>query len=309
MEITKSNLNYNLLRSSLVKNSVITIGFNVESNLSSLNFLDGNGSRYEDIHYDKLDFMAVCMSIFGYIRSKIEKNATEEMKSNINIIGCGINNGQFYINAMTNGAASIKKIIKNVLKFLSPASYYKYYREILKGKNVKPNKEAFYYCVDKINESLKKSVDIVLVCGKKFNDEKFTKIVDSTHEALNIKLLENKGVKRTGKVEGLEANVEYSTIKVEGVQLCVFKKYVESIIGLDVDVSNDKLLIVNEHKKYIEKIKDTSTYAKYVSSKYNKYKDDLINVSAYMAIIHLYDNPSKILKYKKADIENVKQFL
>src|SRR5688572_23953970 len=118
MEQKKSNLSYNLFHSKLLKISAVSIGFIAHTNISSLNFLNGICDKiYEKLNYENVDVAAVCLAIYKVIMYKLETDSVNEVKSKINIHGCGYNNGQFFISAtMPIQITSIKKYIALVLK-------------------------------------------------------------------------------------------------------------------------------------------------------------------------------------------------
>jgi acylphosphatase len=307
INMDKNNVSYHFTSDKILKETVISVGFDVSTSTSSINALNKTSVFYEDVKFEDLDAAAVCLSIYVLISKSLSKSTVDEVKGKVNILGYGYNNGQFFINATCPSQRSpVKKFIKTALKAINPS--FTTYSLIMKNAEFKADKEAFKYQWNAIVSNIKKNGVHVMIAGSPKLKEKLKEIVDASAPALSVSLTEA-GTKRSGATD-MKKSKEFLSIKVSGVALSIFKKFVEDVTGHIVHVQDDEVLLPSSTPSSIlNKIKNESKFRDFITSKYGKYSSSLPAIAAFNAIMHLYDSPKKIAAYKDVNMAVITQFL
>lgn len=315
MDFKKNSVNYCFHLIKIVKNtSLISIGFKCPTNISAIELVKCKCTDvYHNIKYEDIDVAATCMALYRFMYYRISKDAVAEIKSKINILGCGYNNGIFYINvSVPSQLGPIKKGISLILQSFSyVGKLYKLYHSNVVSIGCKPDKEAFQYWANSFIDEMKKSVYVNAVVPDKF-EKKLEEIADLTYARLDLsKDKDSSGKKRTGAIEcKLSINmVEHITIKAAGLSLGIVKKFIESYINNPLIVDGSHILLPKKYQSVITKLKNKELLKKFVGSKYSKFKDELIPIMIYMAIFDLYDDPYTVSQYKSMDLSVISNLL
>lgn len=308
MDTKQGNISYNFVAcKDHVKNYAVSIGFEVDTNASACNLVKGKFSKiYESITEDKFDAAAVCKAICIYVEMTFEKNVVEEVKSKIKLTKWGYNNGQFYLGAQCDNPTAVRKFIRIVLKLISPTgALYKIYKSVCEDACVKSNKEGFLYQCNKINKELAKSVNILIIGNAKLTKERFMKIAETTGNKLIIHEIKNPGTRRSATLEDFKPDMEYSKVKLEGVTLFIFKRFVEHVTKETLEVVDGALMYPSKLSKHLDSIKDKESFKEFVNKKYSKYSSDLLAIVLYSAVMHNIDSPKKLITYKNVDLNKI----
>lgn len=233
--------------------------------------------------YKYTELTALFYALFGEIKNKL-MTPTQTKSSSLHDVYCYYYNNYFnLVFVTTNGTGTaVKKILTEAFKILNPAKLWKSYDLILRGLGLKISKEEFKWCVDQINECLKKELLILIIgkinYGKTASEQisKFEHTLKTSHDKFKAG---NNMNKQNGDKPGSLKNLGYSlpltdhAINVSGISAYYLQKYISYLTknSINTDILGSKL-IVHTHKYdwLVNEMKKSKTLDNYIKLKYKK---------------------------------------
>jgi hypothetical protein len=317
--LESNGVQYSLMTTQLIKTIYVSVSIKVNgTNLSAINAIGRCGMIYEEPTCPQLSTAALLLASYARISKALTQSAVDELKKRVALIGYGYNSHAanehyFYINAQTQNLAAAKRFIKLCLAGLSPGKENgKYYKQLMLGVGCKVDSNLFKHGANLINAGLRqgsKAYHVLIVSNTRFDAEKLQLVTADTAKVKFINAAFPDAKPPTHLKEhqhiGLPPVTPIYTISLKGVHLGMFKSYIESVIGTELQAYGGKLLIPKVYEKIVSPVTNKDTYSRFVERKYKKDVEHLDVVLAAMAILHLYDDPVDISGYKNETVASL----
>lgn len=283
IKVKYKNLNGKVLINRKLRGAHIIIGIPCNSLDSFVLSSMKNKICDEDkgILYKHTELTALFYAIYGEIESKL-KVPSETVGSSLHDVYCSYVNNYFnLVFVTTTGTGSaVRKILNTAFKSINPAKAWKIYDLILRSMGLKPSKEEFKWCVNQVNECLKKEL-IVLIVGKinygknnTIRTDKLKQTLTSIHKKLKI----DKAIAGTQKPESLK-NTRYiipstlDAVTVSGMSAYYLQKYIGFISRNSINnqlIGNKLVLYTHKNKSWIVAEIKKPTLDNYIKQRYAK---------------------------------------
>lgn len=246
---------------------------------------------------------ALGYALFETIRDKLVSSPLEVSKSRVSNISCRSINNALSIswNCQATGS-SLRKTCALAVSCLHPHKLFSKYTENIKFLSGKGgSKDEFAYCVKKMTEGIKKSIQLVAVGKINTDKSKLGDILDVIVK--KVPAMENIGNGSEPVIKAPETKEEeYPIIKVHGIAAACVAEYIRSNSGgMGVDVVNKGVVIYNMswHTKQ-KQLSEGRRIDDYVNKKYKKLGDEFSNVFAYFTLTQGYANADSIASILKS---------
>lgn len=249
----------------------------------------------------EIDDSTVFLSMIKFIKQKLKGNTALANKNKITKICCKTIDGELLFSVTCAPAISIvKRIIKTVLKNLSPKSF-SLYSDILREKGLKPDDEAFSASVNTLLSSLE-SVDVVVLgrCGI-YDDAKFKEVSGSLMDVYSVpKIKVGKGKKRdeTFQVEQLEI----TKVPLSPVAASLTKDYIEQKFNTKIMLKDNAVIFYTRKLAKVKSLGKKETVEAYLKQ-ISRMKDANEQV-LYYAAHRCRMNTTQLIKAAKGKLDS-----
>ena len=246
----------------------ITIGFKCHGNPYVLEKLKAGKpcTCPELAKYSRMT--ATLYTVYQTASDVLMGNHLEISRNKIMSMGCGYQNGEFYIHVSVSAAfGAIRRVILRTIKSMNVLKNYQKYVSNIKLLNGKAVKEDFLHCANKVQSCIPKLT--VVVTGKGFKKEQ----IDSIGDRIDLKPFNFKETKMPFTMNPdmmMSCAVNNTTLNTSGLQAVFVKRYIETFTSLKVEIIDGKVVVC--HNVNLSKIYSDARAQRF-ASKYDKIKD------------------------------------
>jgi hypothetical protein len=279
MHTKENSVDCYLCNTKLAGGAAVAVGFKSNGNFKALNELSsGRQCDCEELS-DNAHDTALLYAVFENVRDKFIGSVTDQIKFGVNNMSCNYQNGEFIITVVCKPTTTaVRKCMSMMLKYLNPSTLYAKYAGNMKMLNGSGNKANFVFCVNKLIDSMKQSIN-VMVSGKVLINKPladFKKMCVTATKQLKLKKLAAKG---TAPASGHKPKYDSITIKAGDIEGVVMKRYVESSLGTTAVLLDKQLHIFDKSisQAKVDKLKDKAKLIRYIKEKaFNRLGDNVI---------------------------------
>lgn len=240
---------------------------------------------------------ALAYALFETVRDKLTGSALEVFKTKVSNISCYAIGDIFSIQFNTQATGTnLRKTCGLALSCFSPQKLYSKYSENIRMLCGKPGKKTeFNYCVKKMIDGIKKSVDIVCVGKIKTDNSKLKDIVDVIQNKMPE--MDAPSAKESEAPPKRQKHDEvYPVIKCSGIAAAGVADYLRSNFnGVSLEVSSHGVVVYNTTSK-LDQLKDKHRIKDYFEKKYNRLDNEFANLFAYFSLTQKYVNSDTLSK-------------
>lgn len=235
-----------------------------------LNALAHGAPMYTNTH---VDMSCVLYVVYESVKTRLLGGAYESVKNKIYHVGWSVQGSEFVLVVLCNAnAAVVKKAISAVMKNASPGHMYLKYVNAMRRIGVKPDKAAFYYCVDAINDSLQRAIRIILTGKISVPANKTQELLKTCVGKLDIAKSSGEGVRRTIAQAPLKS--PYAAVNSGGgLGSVMYKKYLDANLHHDLVMTGGKIYVPSGQAKKIPGLTQRERIEAFVD-KFMKFGDD-----------------------------------
>ena len=266
--------------------------------------LRNNDPAMSDAH-EGAEHSSMIYAMYEAIRDKFIGTPLDISRSKVSSVRCNIQNGNMVISWNTQGSFSaLRKTLSLALSCLSPTKLYSKYAENMKFLGVKTSREIFNTCSNDMTAGINKDISFSVVGRINIDKTKLKNLLDKVAVKLPKQTtIPSKDTDKPPKKEKYEH--EYPSIKASGVSSVVIADYIRSKSGgMGVEVDSGKVIVYNKSWESKRKaLKQPGRIKDYIKQKYEKLKEHLGLILAYMSITQGYADCStatKLIKGVKA---------
>jgi hypothetical protein len=198
-----------------------------------------------------IDMTCVLYAVYEQIYNKLRGGALEAVKNKVFKIDCAVQGNEFVVSVVCNhNAVVVKKVVSSVLKNISPGKMYLRYVTNVHKLDERPDKEAFYYCVNSINASIEKAVRIVLLGKVSVTEPKMKEILTAAVKKMHLTPAGGAGTRRAIAYEALAS--PYSAVNSGGgMGAVLYKKYLEQNLHVIPLMTGGKIYLPKKSAKKV----------------------------------------------------------
>lgn len=302
MDYKSSNLHITVVPTKLAKSASVMVGIKFPTGChDTLQSLECGSCKCAEAPLSS----AFLHAMYLVVNATIKKTYADELNSQVTKLSCNYQNGEFAIVASCTGTVSgIRKALCGIMKGLNPSKIYPAYKHAVKTLSelcdvkLSADRSIFNYLADVATKSIKSSVR-VLVSGKAFfKKEQLEAVGQSCANKLNPAKVD--GDKTDPKEK--KSHSEDCLVECKGFSAILVKRYIESSLGVQLNLVDDCLHGSSSLKSAIEKLKDPERIKRHVGTKYNKFKDDLGNGLVFLATVNNLGDVSTLIAYSKTKV-------
>lgn len=276
---TEKQITLNVLPFKPAGASCVVVGWDVPGvDPWVLNALAHGAPMYTNTH---VDMSCVLYAVYESVKAKLLGGAYESVKNKIYRVDFAVQGSEFLVIITCNAnAAVVKKAISAILKNASPGRMYLKYVNAMRRIDVKPDKAAFYYCVDALNDSLARAIRIVLTGKVSIPAAKTQELLKIVAAKLDIAESNGKGERRTIAQTPLDS--PYASVNSgTGLGSVMYKKYLDDHLRHDLVMTGGKIYVPVGQSKKIPELDQRERIEAFVD-KFMKFGND-----AHAALIYL----------------------
>lgn len=308
MKAVRNNIHLYAYPSKVAGGTCVTVGWDVEGVdpwvLESLRY---RTPMYSSTH---LDMTCVLYAVYESIRDKLLSGAFEAVKNKIHGIECGAQGSEFTLTIKCNHSANVvKKAVSAVVKNASPGHTYLRYVHAMHAIGQKPDKAAFYYCVDTVNRSVSKSIRAVITGKSKLDTDKLETMATLLAKKFVVAKAAGDGIRRTHAAESVRSPFT-SVIAGSSLEAVVYKKYIEASLHSEARLSNGRVYIDARYADKLSSLGDEERMSAF-TSKLMKLGDETRRAVMYLASAERCMSTEELARSddKKFTADDIKRYL
>ena len=303
MDYKSSNLHITVVPTKLAKSASVMVGIKFPTGChDTLQSLECGSCKCAEAPLSSAFLYAMYLAI----NATIKKTYADELNSQVTKLSCNYQNGEFAIVASCTGTVSgIRKALCGIMKGLNPAKIYPAYKHAVKTLSeicdvkLSTDRAIFNHLASVAVKNIESSVR-VLVSGKAlFKKEQLDAVGNSC--ASKLKPAKVEGDKTDPKEKSSHSDDD-CLVKCKGFSAILVKRYIESSLGVQLNLVDDCLHGSVSLKSAIDKLKDSERIKRHVGTKYNKFKDDLGNALVFLATVNNLGDVSTLISYSKTKV-------
>jgi hypothetical protein len=303
MDYKSSNLHITVVPTKLAKSASVMVGMKFPSGChDTLQGLECGSCKCASAPLSS----AFLYALYLVVNATIKKTYADELNSQVTKLSCNYQNGEFAIIASCTGTVSgIRKALCGIMKGLNPAKIYPAYKHAVKllsetcEVKLSTDRAIFNYLADIAVKNLKSSVK-VLISGKAlFKQEQLDAVGASCLSKLKPSKVDGD---KTDPKEKRAHSDEDCLVKCKGFSAILVKRYIESSLGVQLNLVDNCLHGSASFKSAIDKLKDADRIKRHVGTKYQKFKDDLGNALVFLATVNGLGDIATLVSYSKTKV-------